>query len=71
MLVVEKTAEMNQYGFDILVISECKEDYKHELAKPSYTRSDRDDDAHHSGVAIFMSKKAARSLDSWRKPRLL
>lgn len=38
MLVVEKTAEMNQYGFDILVISECKDDYKHELAKPSYTQ---------------------------------
>lgn len=37
MLVVEKTAEMNRYGIDILVISECKDDYKHELAKPSYT----------------------------------
>jgi len=59
---------MRKYDIDILGISECRwAGFGHMRVQTGETllHSGRDDDAHLSGVAMLLSRKAASCLISW------
>ena len=61
------TAEMTRYGIGILGISECRwSGFGRLKARTGKTiiYSGRDDDVHQSGVAIIMTKRVTKCLDS-------
>ena len=73
MFSVSKTAqittEMDRYGIGILGVSECQWSGFGRLKTQTgetIIYSDRDNNAHRSGVAVIMSKEVAPCLDSWR-----